>query len=156
MAEGRWRAALAAALGAVFLMAQAPAQQPQDLVRALYSEAALTFDAMRSASYFSRDLDAALEADGSTPGDVGAVDFDYRYGAQDAEVTGLQLLQEADRTTAKVVAVFKNHGRPELVDWNLCRRTNGEWRIYNASSNTGPEDWDLRQMLKLPAERVRC
>jgi hypothetical protein len=144
-------AALAAAPAASF------AQTPISVVQALYAEPALSVDSPAAHSVFAADLDAALKAD-STPGEVGAIDFDYRYGAQDTRISGLQLLEEVDGNLAKVVAVFKNFGRPESVDWLLCRRSSGEWRIADASSNTDRDSppWDLRDLLKLPRDRVRC
>jgi hypothetical protein len=149
---------LAAAAG-LFVLAGSgaahAAMEPKDVVLTLYSEENLSLSAARSQVYFARDLDAALKADTSRPGEVGAVDFDYRYGAQDLQVSGLQLIQEVDNDEARVVAVFKNFGKANSVDWTLCRRPTGEWRIADASSNTGAEDWDLRQMLRLPTP-VHC
>jgi hypothetical protein len=89
------------------------------------------------------------------PGDAGPIDFDYRYGAQDADISGLNLLEMIDNDDAKVVAVFKNHGRPFSVNWKLCRAPSGDWRIYDAWSNTG-EEWDLRQLLALPPQPASC
>ena len=129
---------------------------PTAVVRSLYSERNLTFGPYQSARYFSRDLDAALRHDGGNPDEVGAVDFDYRYGAQDLRISGLHLLEEVDQDSARVVAVFKNHGKANGVDWVLCRRADGDWHIADASSNTGPESWDLRALLKLPSAPVRC
>jgi hypothetical protein len=134
----------------------AAASEPKELVGAFYAEPSVTLGPGRTGGYFARDLDVALRGDASSPGQVGAVDFDYRYGAQDLQVRGLQLIQEVDNDQARVVAVFKNFGRAHSVDWSLCRRANGEWRIADVSSNTGPQDWDLRQLLSLPADRIRC
>ncbi len=132
------------------------AQEPQQVVQALYSEQNLTFAPSHSAAYFARDLDTALKIDAGNPQQVGAVDFDYRYGAQENDVSGLELLPEIDNDQARVVAVFKNFGKANSVEWTLCRRANGDWRILNAGSNTGSEAWDLRRMLKLPTDRFRC
>ena len=136
--------------------APAWAGAPGDLVRALYGEQALGFDAAKSGRYFAADLDGALRADSSDPNEVGAVDFDYRYGSQDGRITGLQFIEDTDRGQSRVVAVFKNDRRPHSVDWTLCRRPDGTWRIADASSNTSAEPWGLRALLKLPADPVRC
>ncbi len=66
------------------------------------------------------------------------------------------LLPQIDNDQAKVVAVFKNFGKPESVDWSLCRTPGGEWRIADASSNTYAVAWDLRQLLGLRADVVHC
>ena len=135
---------------------RACAQEPLAVVQALYAEQTLTFTPSRSAGYFARDLDTALKIDVGNPQAVGAVDFDYRYGAQENEVSGLELLPEVDNDQARVVAVFKNFGKANSVNWTLCRRNDGGWRIADAWSNTGKDTWDLRDMLKLPHDRFRC
>jgi hypothetical protein len=84
------------------------------------------------------------------------VDFDYRYGFRETEISGFALLPQVDNDEASVVAVFKNFGEPESVDWTLCRTASGDWRVADASSNTGPQSWDLRQILRLPQASVRC
>lgn len=127
---------------------------PKALVQRLYGEPTLTMDGRGLDRYLADDLSDAMRAD-SHPGEVGAIDFDYRYGAQDLKVAGLNVLETIDNDEAQVVAVFKNFGRPHSVNWKLCRRATGDWRIYDAWSNTG-EEWDLRQMLRLPAAHGRC
>jgi len=152
------RLSIAAGLLCAFALSaatQAQPREPQDLVRAFYAEPNLYLSPARSSSYLARDLDVALKTP-ARPDEVGAIDFDYRYGAQDLEVSGLELLQEVDNDQARVVAVFKNFGKPESVDWTLCRRSDGDWRIADAASNTGRDPWDLRVMLRLPADRIRC
>ena len=134
----------------------ASAREPEDLVRALYGEAGTPLTPDRMPAYFSRDLDAALERDAADQGQLASIGFDYRYGAQSAQISGLQFIPEVDNDEAKVVAVFKNYGKPNSVDWTLCRRADGDWRIVDASSNTGATTWDLRQILGLPADRIRC
>jgi hypothetical protein len=150
------RTAICAAAAAAALLAPAlagAAEDPKDVVGALYTESSLAFGPAKSAGYFSRDLDAALGAAaraGRQP-----VDFDYRYGYRDLQISGLEILQEVDNDQARVVAVFKNYGRANSVDWALCRRPDGEWRIDDASSNTGEAEWDLRRTLNLPV-KVAC
>lgn len=153
----RWiRIAATAAVLAVACSASAWAGAPGELVKSLYTEQTLGFDAAKSAHYFAADLAAALRADSSNPNEGRAVDFDYRYGGQDGRITGLQLIEDTDRGQSRVVAVFKNDRRPHSVDWILCRRPDGSWRIADASSNTGAEPWGLRTMLHLPADPVAC
>ncbi len=147
------------ALGVLLsLLACAPAMAsvPTELVRALYGEANISLSPAQSTAYFAHDLDVALRADSANPGEVGAVDFDYRYGAQDDQISGLNFIEEIDHDSASVVAVFKNFGKANSVNWTLCRRNDGSWRVADAWSNTGSETWDLRDMLKLARDRVRC
>ena len=130
------------------------ATPPKALVEEVYAKMSVNMDGSDMGRFMTSDLLGAMRR--STPaGDAGPVDFDYRYGAQDADISGLNILEMIDNDDAKVVAVFKNHGRPFSVNWKLCRRATGDWRIYDAWSNTG-EEWDLRQMLRLPAAHGRC
>ena len=141
---------------ALLVATPALAGAPQDLVRSLYTQESFNLSPLQSAAAYAHDLDAALQADSSTPGEVGAIDFDFRYGAQDEQISGLNFIEEVDHDQASVVAVFKNFGKANSVNWTLCRRSDGDWRIADAWSNTGSDAWDLRDMLKLPRERVRC
>ncbi len=156
------RLCIAAGLAGVFIFsATAPSAlaqnlEPKQIVGSFYAEPSLLLAPERSSAYLARDLDTALRADSGALGQVAAVNFDYRYGAQDLEVSGLDLLQEVDNDQAKVIAVFKNYGHPQSVNWTLCRRLDGGWRIADADSNTGRAPWDLRDMLRLPADRIRC
>ena len=136
------------ALGVSAPPASGQVREPKDMVGSFYAEPSLRMEPARSAAYLSRDLDAALKT--AAPG------FDYRYGDQAPDVSGLELLQEIDNEEAKVVAVFKSHGHPESVNWTLCLRSDGGWRIADADSNTGRAPWSLRAMLRLPADRIRC
>jgi hypothetical protein len=145
----------ALALACLCLAGAAHAQSsPRALVQRLYGEPSLTMSGEGQERYLAADLTQAMRAD-SHPGEVGALDFDYRYGAQDVQVSGLNVLETIDNDEAQVVAVFKNFNRPHSVNWKLCRRTSGDWRIYDAWSNTG-EEWDLRTMLHLPSAHGRC
>jgi hypothetical protein len=141
-----------AALAFTCLVGGAPAlaSEPQDLVRALYGEPTPSLDSTRMADYFSADLGGALKLGLGPPG------FDYRYGAQDLRISDLELVTDVDHDTARVVAVFKNYGRANSVDWTLCRRPDGDWRIEDASSNTGAGAWDLRKLFRLPPQNVQC
>lgn len=143
------------ALACLCAAAGAHAQtSPRALVQRLYGEPTLTMSGEGQGRYLAADLAQAMKAD-SHPGEVGAIDFDYRYGAQDVQIAGLNILETIDNDEAQVVAVFKNFSKPHSVNWKLCRRANGEWRIYDAWSNTG-EEWDLRQMLQLPPQHGKC
>jgi hypothetical protein len=150
---GLRHAAVALVLASIFAAAPALAQtdQPEDVVRALYTEPSTAMDADHAQSYFSVDLAGAMRVRKIAP-----ASFDYRYGAEDMQISGLQLVADIDHDQARVVAVFKNYGRANSVDWTLCRRPDGDWRIVDASSNTGPQAWDLRQLMALPAQNARC
>ncbi len=150
------RICAAAVVFAAACTATAWAGAPGDLVKSLYAETKPEFDAAKSAHYFAADLGAALRADSSNPNGVGAVDFDYRYGRQDGRITSLDFVEDTDLGQSRVVAVFKNDRRPHSVDWYLCRRSDGSWRIADATSNTGAQPWGLRTLLHLPADRIVC
>ena len=132
------------------------AAAPLDLIRSLYVVEALDLSQAQSAAVYANDLDGALHRDSSNPGEVGAIDFDFRYGAQDEQISGLNFIEQIDHDQATVVAVFKNFGKANSVNWTLCRRFDGGWRVADAWSNTGADTWDLRDMLKLPHDRFHC
>jgi hypothetical protein len=139
--------------GAAAASAQA-AVSPKALVGMVYEKMAVNMDGSDMGSYLTADLLQAMRRS-TPPGEAGPIDFDYRYGSQDPDISGLNILEVVDNSDAKVVAVFKNHGRPHSVNWKLCRRASGDWRIYDAWSNTGAE-WDLRQLLALPPQPRSC
>ncbi len=143
--------ALALAFGGA---AQAAPRAPQDVVNAVYASPGAVIGPNVLRSTYAADLDAALRI--LPPPADGQSSFDYRYGSTNAQVSGLQLLEEIDNDQAHVVAVFKRDGRPNSVNWTLCRASGGDWRISDAWSNTGSETWDLRGMLSLNGSSVRC
>lgn len=151
------RSRLLALLTVLFAGAAASAEAavaPKALVEMVYAKMSVNMDGSDMGRFLTGDLLAAMHR--TTPaGEAGPIDFDYRYGAQDADISGLNILEIIDNDDAKVVAVFKNHGRPFSVNWKLCRAQSGDWRIYDAWSNTG-EEWDLRQLLALPPQPGAC
>lgn len=149
-------AALMISLGAALSASTAFAADPQDVVQQVYAEPALAFGGPGSQAVLATDLEAAIRARTSQSPGASPVDFDYRYGFKDTEISGFMLIPQTDNDTAKVVAVFKNFGKPESVDWALCRLPNGAWRIADASSNTSETAWDLRQILGLRPDQVSC
>jgi hypothetical protein len=103
--------------------------------------------------FFTRNLAQALIKD-LTPGYVGlANDVDYRYDAQDMQITGLHLMDYADGAgTAVIRAHFDNFGKPYTVTYDLCLHGPNDWRISNV---TMPEQ-NLRKVLSLsPVERMK-
>ncbi len=122
----------------------------------VYAEPTLAFGGPGSQGVLSSDLSIAIQARSSRAPDSSPVDFDYRYGAKQTEISGLELLPQVDNNQAQVVAVFKNFGKPESVNWTLCQGADGGWRIADAASNSDSVAWDLRQMLGLRTDQVRC
>ena len=93
----------------------------------------------------------ALKTD-SHPDAVGAVDFDYRYGAQDVQIAKLQLTAINTLDGERVIARFDNFQKPYEVDYDLVLTREG-WRIaeVSAPAQQGDQAWSLRAMLKLPS-----
>ena len=100
--------------------------------------------------FFTEDLARALKAH-SHPGRDGALDFDYRYGAQTLDVSEVVVTAvntlEGERATAR----FNNIGKPYEVNYDLMETRDG-WRIADVSApaQQGGGAWDLRAMFKLP------
>lgn len=124
---------------------------PTDLVQALYAREAIPLTEAEITGYFSSDLAAALMTDASSP-ETGAIDADYRYDAQDFQISELRLEPYADGPDESLVrAHFRNFGEPGQAEILLCRRPSGEWRIKDVRhARRG-----LREVLKLkPADEV--
>ena len=125
---------------------------PDQLVRSLYAREALPTSARDTAWFYAADLNQALKADSSRPGEVGAVDFDFRYGAQDFDVTGLKFSKTHQNSNATVAASFVNFGKPMTIVYRMCLGRTG-WKIADVSDGEGA--WRLRAVLKLPSA-IRC
>lgn len=135
----------------------APAPQPRldlpglPIVRALYAPQVAPFpDKPEHDPFFTPELARALKKD-SHPDEVGAVDFDYRYDAQDVQMSDLQLIAVNTLDGERVIARFNNFRKPYEVDYDLVLTRDG-WRIADVSApaQQGDQAWSLRAMLKLP------
>jgi len=138
--------------------AQAPAPQPRvdlpglPVVRSLYAPEAAPFPAKPDHDpFFTPELARALKKD-SHPDEVGAVDFDYRYGAQDVQISNLGMAAINTLDGERVIARFNNFQKPYEVDYDLVLTREG-WRIADVSApaQQGDQAWSLRAMLKLPS-----
>ncbi|HVY33713.1 MAG TPA: hypothetical protein VG960_04755 [Caulobacteraceae bacterium] len=122
------------------------------LVQALYAPSVMPFpDKPAKDPFFTLDLAKAMKRD-SHPGEVGAIDFDYRYGAQDVQLSNLRITAINTLDGERVVARFENAEKPFEVDYDLVLTRDG-WRIADVSApaQQGDEAWSLRAMLKLPS-----
>lgn len=121
---------------------------PEGLVRTLYEMDSIPVEPAMIRRYFTEEFVVGL-----TPpsGEIGPVDFDYRYSAQDTEILHL-IIEEvaAGPNGSRIEARFDNFGQPKVVAYDLCRRPAGGWRITNVSSDG--DGWSLREILDLPAE----
>lgn len=166
--------------GAAVAAPVAGADAPLVIVNSLYVLKAAPSHVER---LFAADLAAAYRKDTGRRGEVGAIDFDWRYDAQDVKITDLKVFwapPPADTQTPTapwptpqahalapalppvetpppkaVEAAFRNFGRPHAVFYNFCRTPRGELRIADVYT-TGRDGWSLRRMLKLDPRRVRC
>lgn len=129
----------------------------EQLIRTLNGRVAAPGQPAETAAFFATDMATALDNDG-TPDEVGAIDFDYRWNAQDTEVTGVTYhTAAAGPGRAAVTVSFKNFGETGTTYYDLCRRENGQWRILDVRSNN-QDDGSVRAMLKLgpAAEATAC
>ena len=101
--------------------------------------------------FFTQEVARAMKRD-SHPGRVGAIDFDYRYGAQQVQVNEVTVTAVNTLDGERATARFLNIGKPYEVNYDLTLTRDG-WRIANvfAPPQQGDQTWDLRRMLKLPA-----
>lgn len=121
---------------------------PVALIHALYADDVNPLDAATVRRFFTDEFAAGLPA---PDGEAGGINYDYRYMAQDTEITSFLVEEVASGPEgARVEARFENFGEPMTIAWDLCRRADGQWRITNASNQA--QDWSLRDSLELPAE----
>jgi hypothetical protein len=142
-------------LALVVLAAATPAlaiDDPDQLVRGLYRLDTVPTGRKAIDLYFAADAARALKADYKA-GEVGAVDFDYRYNGQDFEIDKLKIDKGVESAgESRVTATFTNFEKPMSVVYRLCIAKKG-WRIADVSDGAG--QWRLRKMLRLP-DKVVC
>jgi hypothetical protein len=138
---------------AVTLIAVPAAAQtsPEAMVRAIYTPEAPPDDVSK---LMARDLAGAYAKDGSSSDEVGAIDFDWRYGTQETEIKNLTFSTSSDAIGPVVTAKFINEGSPGTVNYHFCKAAGG-WRIADVNS-PDQDGWGLRAMLKLDTKRVDC
>lgn len=143
---------LAAALSLAASAAVA-AEVPGDVVARIYWEKSAVIAPARLPGYYSRDVAEALHKN-QNPEGVGAIGFDWRYDSQDPKIENGQTTEElAGGPNGSLIEVkFIDHGTPKTVNWVLCRRSNGDWRVNNVYTAA----WDLRALLGLPPEPTTC
>lgn len=121
---------------------------PVALIHALYADDVNPLAPDTARRFFTDEFAAGLPA---PEGEAGVINYDYRYLAQDTEITGFLIEEVASGPEgARVEARFENFGEPTTIAWDLCRRADGQWRITNASNQE--QNWSLRDSLELPAE----
>lgn len=118
------------------------AQTPDAVVRSLYaahkSRATKPFFQTRSRAlvdkYFAKRLADLIWKDAvDSQGEVGKLDFDPLYNAQDVRVTGFRIgapeYGEGNRRLADVPVKFKNLGEQQTVLFRLEQTAKGAWKI---------------------------
>lgn len=136
--------------------AEIAARTPEALVRRLNARPHIPTDDDDIDTFFAADLAAAVKAD-QRPGDLGAIDYDYRWNAKDVEITDVRYEVVADGPGGSLIRVdYLNFGRPGSTAYALCRRADGEWRIADVAGGAGADAASLRAVLKLPKETNAC
>jgi hypothetical protein len=146
------RASLAFAFAVLVAMPVSALDGPDQLIRSVYAAERAPDTHALVERYFAADLAKALEHDSSDPNEVGAVDFDYRYAAQDWDTKTVNFSTGGVNGQTWVSATFTNFGEAKEVLYAMCLRKDG-WRI--ADVHAPDRDWSLRDMLKLAAT-VKC
>ena len=157
-------------LGALFLslnangMAQSPARvRPDTLVRNLYAArkrpATDPFFQTRSRArldkYFTKELADLIwkdAANSSAKHEVGALDGDPLYNAQDMKITAFRIKPpeygEGNLNLADVPVTFKNFGKEQTILFRVERDRNHVWKISDIFYPGNPGDASsLRKIL---------
>ena len=111
----------------------------EKLVRDLNAREAVPGAGPDNDVFFARDLSAALKADGAD-GEIGEIAYDYRWNAQDFEITEVSYAALPVNTDRALVTVsFKNFGEPGQTFYDLCKRPDASWKILDVRSNDKPD-----------------
>jgi hypothetical protein len=143
---------IATMLSALMLAGPAAPPPPDAIVRALYKLKSIPTSNTGIERFFASDLGAAIKKDiaGSEVGETN--DGDYRYNAQDTQITRLSFSTRMIIGGAEVTARYRNYDKPGSTTYLLCERIGGQWRIADVRL----PKWDMRKVLNLGAAPVRC
>jgi hypothetical protein len=94
--------------------------------------------------YFTKDFADLIWKDAvAAKGEVGAIDFDPLYNAQDTEITafkiGKPMYGEGNLDGADVPVTFRNMGKDETVLFRLERNSQRVWRIGDIYYPSNPQ-----------------
>jgi len=104
-------------------------------------------------AYFTPDMAKAMRADMARE-EVGVLSYDYRWNAQDFEITSTAYeAVAAGPDRGRVVVSFVSFGQSGKTTYDMCRRADGQWRIYDVRSNDA-DDGSLRHQLGLKRGEV--
>ncbi len=106
--------------------------------------------------YFTKELGDLLWKDAVTSAksnEVGALDGDPLYNAQDMKITAFRIkppqFGEGNLNLADVPVTFKNFGKEETILFRLQRDKGGVWKISDIFYPGNPDDASsLQKMLK--------
>lgn len=106
--------------------------------------------------YFDVDLaDLIWEDAVNANGEVGALDFDPLYNAQDTEITAFMIGKpeyEKAGDVATVTVSFKNFGKAETVQYFFYLDETGNWKCVDVVYSSGDSLKDLLFNAKMAAE----
>ena len=113
-----------------------PQSSPEALISDLYRQKSSPFFQTKDhglvSKYFSERLAQLIWKDAvSSKGEVGALDFDPRYDAQDTDIKKFSLRNsKSGKDEAEVIASFENMGHKTEITYSLVLTKMG-WKISN-------------------------
>jgi Protein of unknown function (DUF3828) len=119
-----------------------PQSSPETLVSDLYKQKNSPFSQTKDRGlvnkYFSERLAQLIWKDAvSSKGEVGALDFDPLYDAQDVDIKKFSLRKSrSEKNTAEVIASFENMGHKTEVTYTLVLAKMG-WQIADIKYSDG-------------------
>lgn len=151
----------AAAVLAVLAAPAVALDGPEEAVKALYRDGQPD-TAAEADRWLARDLASAYKRDLKMDEPQPSTDFDWRYGNQEWDVSELNVGRSIDLpsvggvTLRDVPVNFKDFNQPKLVTWRMCLGKKG-WRVADVRGlNPDGSPWSLREMMQLPADRIKC
>lgn len=156
---------VASILSAFLIAAPAAAlDDPDQLVRALYGLQYGVNAPDVADRFLAADAAAAYKLQLAADEPKEATGFDWRYDAQDVEITNLEIQRRAGMESpgsgaarAEVNVTLTNFGQRVSLVYYLCLAPGG-WRIADVRrvQVEDADTWTLRELLALPAEPVHC
>jgi Protein of unknown function (DUF3828) len=110
-----------------------------------------TRDRAAMEKWLAKDLAALVAKDAAnSPEEVGVLDFDPLYYAQDTEIADFKLKSEKEGGGVHVIATFKNFGQADTIRFVMAQAAGKSWKIADIRYK---DNTSLKKMLEEGLQR---
>lgn len=129
-----------------------PSEEPEQLIRAIYARKSPFMGKVSGyRRAFMPDLARAIAQD-LQPGEVGVLDFDWRYGGRAKQARHVRYVTKSANGIAEVTVHFRLRGKPRTTVIQMFERRSG-WRIHDVvqigDAETQLPSWSIRACLHM-------